>query len=189
MFIIKHLQCVVLLVTGILISQAFAQPANLVLENLTISTTEFYEATNSITAGPNFTIASGGDVTLNAPTVTLKNMVFVVEGGELLVLSQTNVVNVKSDEPVLPNEFILNQNYPNPFNPSTKISYSVPNESHISLVVFDLLGQEVFPLVDEIKKPGYYEEEFDATSLPSGVYFYRLQAGDFVKTKKMMLMK
>ena len=151
MFIIKHLQCVILLVTGILISQAFAQPANLVLENMTISTTELFEATNSITVGSNVTITSSGNVTLDAPAVTLKDMVFVIEGGELLVLSQTTAVDVKSEGLVIPNEFVMNQNYPNPFNPSTKISYSVPNESHISLVVFDFLGQEVFLLVDELK--------------------------------------
>jgi hypothetical protein len=85
--------------------------------------------------------------------------------------------------------FSLNQNYPNPFNPTTTIKYSIPEMSKVSLTLFNLLGEEVATLVNEEKVAGYYTVEFNASSLSSGVYFYRLQAGSFTETKKMVLMK
>ena len=89
----------------------------------------------------------------------------------------------------LPAGFILEQNYPNPFNPSTKISWQSPVSSHQTLKVFDILGNEAATLVNEYRDAGAYETELDATSLASGIYFYQLQAGSFVETKKMMLLK
>ena len=93
------------------------------------------------------------------------------------------------DEDIFVNPFSLSQNYPNPFNPSTKIKYSVPQSSIVLLKVFDVLGDEIATLVDEEKPAGTYEVEFDGNGLTSGLYFYRLQAGSFVATKKMLLMK
>ncbi len=92
-------------------------------------------------------------------------------------------------EVIVPTEYILKQNYPNPFNPSTKIEYGISEQSFVDLRVYDILGNEVAGLVKEEKPVGSYEVEFDATSLPSGIYFYQLQAGSFVETKKMVLMK
>ena len=99
----------------------------------------------------------------------------------------------------LPVSFSLSQNYPNPFNPSTVIRFQVPAASHVRLVVFDILGREVNVLVNEQKTPGTYEVKFSAnggstsgggaSGLASGVYFYRMQAGDFVDTKKFVLLK
>lgn len=89
----------------------------------------------------------------------------------------------------MPNELELSQNYPNPFNPSTKISWQSPVSSHQILKVFDVLGREVATLVNEFKDAGYHEVEFNAAGLLSGVYFYRLQAGDYVETKKMILIR
>lgn len=86
-------------------------------------------------------------------------------------------------------EFILNQNYPNPFNPSTTISWQVPVGSWQTLKVYDLLGREVATLVDEFKPAGSYEVEFDASHLSSGGYFYQLKAGEYVETKKLILLK
>ncbi len=91
--------------------------------------------------------------------------------------------------PPLPMTFALEQNYPNPFNPRTEIRYQVSGVSHIRLIVYDLLGREVETLVNEIKMPGTYEAGFDASSLASGVYFYRLQADGFVQTKKLLLIR
>ena len=93
-----------------------------------------------------------------------------------------------------PKGFVLEQNYPNPFNPVTTIKYSIPNveENNYSLVqlkVYNLLGQEVATLVSEQQAPGIYESEFDGSNLASGIYIYKLQAGSFVSTKKLMLMK
>jgi hypothetical protein len=89
----------------------------------------------------------------------------------------------------LPTEFNLEQNYPNPFNPNTKIRYSVPHTSKVIIKVFDILGNEIETLVNEEKTAGTYEITWYAESLPSGVYFYRLQAESFIETKKMILMK
>jgi len=88
-----------------------------------------------------------------------------------------------------PQEFRVHQNYPNPFNPSTQIRYEVPRPSSVLLRVYDLLGQEVATLVNEAKQPGRYEVQWNAERFSSGVYFYRLQAGDYVETKKLLLLK
>ncbi|MBX2993095.1 MAG: T9SS type A sorting domain-containing protein [Bacteroidetes bacterium] len=89
----------------------------------------------------------------------------------------------------VPYEFRLEQNYPNPFNPTTAISYQLSAVGHVTLKVFDVLGREVATLVDEVKHAGRYSAFFDATGLPSGVYFYRLTAGSQVETKRMMVLK
>lgn len=83
----------------------------------------------------------------------------------------------------------LYENYPNPFNPTTKIKYSILNPSTVSLKVYDSFGREVATLVDETKPEGFYETEFDASNLSSGIYFYQLKNNNFVDTKKMMLIK
>jgi hypothetical protein len=88
-----------------------------------------------------------------------------------------------------PKIFGLEQNYPNPFNPTTGIRYQVAGASDVRLEVFDMLGRKVATLVNERQSAGAYSVNFNATSLASGVYFYRLQAGSFVETKKMMLVK
>ncbi|MEO8230753.1 MAG: T9SS type A sorting domain-containing protein, partial [Ignavibacteriota bacterium] len=106
------------------------------------------------------------------------------------ILKVTGIpVGVENEITSLPEEYLLSQNYPNPFNPSTKISWQSPVGSHQSLKVYDILGNEVATLVDEYKPAGSYEVEFDASRLTSGIYFYRLQAGSFVETKKMILLK
>jgi hypothetical protein len=92
-------------------------------------------------------------------------------------------------ENLAPAAFVLEQNYPNPFNPSTIISYSVPVKTHITLKVFNSLGKEISTLVNEEKVAGNYGIVLNAINLASGVYFYRLQAGDFVDTKRMVLLR
>jgi photosystem II stability/assembly factor-like uncharacterized protein len=88
-----------------------------------------------------------------------------------------------------PVSFSLIQNYPNPFNPSTTIKYELPKASHVNVSVYDMLGHEVLVLVNERKAPGSYDVKFDGTGLSSAVYFYRLQAGDFVQTRKLLLLR
>jgi hypothetical protein len=88
-----------------------------------------------------------------------------------------------------PKAFALSQNYPNPFNPATVISYQLPVSSQITLKVYDVLGREVVTLVNEPKAAGNYTATFDASKFSSGIYFYRLQAGSFIQTKKMVLVK
>ncbi len=95
----------------------------------------------------------------------------------------------EKDNGEIPTAFALEQNYPNPFNPTTAISYQLPVIGFVTLKVYDLLGREVATLVNETKAPGNYEVNFNASNLPSGVYFYRLKAEEFVETKKMILLK
>ena len=89
----------------------------------------------------------------------------------------------------VPSNYLLYQNYPNSFNPTTVVKYQIPELSFATLKVYDVLGKEIATLVNEEKAAGTYAVEFDATSIPSGIYFYKLQAGNFVETKKMILMK
>ncbi len=108
-------------------------------------------------------------------------------------------VGIAENETTLPIEYALKQNYPNPFNPSTRINYQIPDGGLVSLQVYNLLGEVVATLVNEEKPAGSYEVEFsakggsasggDASSLPSGIYFYKLQTGSFVETKKMVLLR
>jgi len=103
-------------------------------------------------------------------------------------LSQV-VTNTEDETNLQPKEFSLEQNYPNPFNPSTRIQYQVSGVSHINLKVYDVLGNEVATLVNEEKQAGSYEVDFNASQLTSGVYFYTINAGSFVETKKMILLR
>jgi hypothetical protein len=89
----------------------------------------------------------------------------------------------------IPAEYILHQNYPNPFNPVTKIKYEIPKSGFVSLKIFDVLGREVRQLVSEVKSKGVYSVDFNASSLPSGIYFYKLETENFVSVKRMILIK
>ena len=106
------------------------------------------------------------------------------------ILCKINFVptSVEHNE-LLPTEFLLSQNYPNPFNSSSVIKYSIPQLTQVKLQIFNTLGEEIGTLVNEEKTVGTYELNWNAVNLPSGVYFYRLQAGNFVQTRKMILLK
>lgn len=110
-----------------------------------------------------------------------------VKGEAIKVNSSTDVANENINE--MPYQITLNQNYPNPFNPSTVISYQLPASSEVQLEIFDMTGRKVADLVKGKKQAGTHEITFDASSLSSGIYVYRLQAEDFVETKKLMLIK
>jgi hypothetical protein len=129
-----------------------------------------------------------------------KNRNIFVTGGSnsafvTIKYSQPNSIKKISTE--VPSEFNLSQNYPNPFNPSTKIKFDIPDfplmkgarGMSVRLTIYDLLGREVATLVHEPLQPGTYEVEFDGTNYPSGVYFYRLTAGNYTNTKKLVLLK
>jgi len=91
--------------------------------------------------------------------------------------------------PEIPTQYTLGQNYPNPFNPTTTIIYGLPEDSPVVIKIYDVLGAEIIKFTEEYKSAGYYKVNFDASSLPSGIYFYRIQAGDFIEIKKMVLLK
>ncbi|MCC7159583.1 MAG: T9SS type A sorting domain-containing protein, partial [Ignavibacteria bacterium] len=99
------------------------------------------------------------------------------------------VVGINNPISQIPNTYKLEQNYPNPFNPTTNIKFGLPNAGNVKLVVFDILGREVTTLVNEYKIAGIYTVDFDASMYSSGVYFYRIESGDFSQTKKMLLIK
>jgi photosystem II stability/assembly factor-like uncharacterized protein len=99
------------------------------------------------------------------------------------------VVTAVTNKNKLPSQFVLNQNYPNPFNPSTNINYSLPTSGLVLIKVYDILGREIKTLVNGYKSAGNYSVSFEASRLASGVYFYRMQAGNFVQTKKLLLLK
>jgi hypothetical protein len=103
-------------------------------------------------------------------------------------LTSSGVMEI-CDNITIPGNYNLQQNFPNPFNPSTKILYSVPQSSTVQIKVFDVIGNEIETLVNEEKPVGTYELTWYAEGLPSGIYFYQLRAGNFVETKKMVLMK
>ena len=98
-------------------------------------------------------------------------------------------VGVENEIAGLSAEFSLSQNYPNPFNPETVIEYSLPKLGDVSLVVYNLLGEEVTILVNESISAGNHQVIWDASNVASGIYFYHLQAGNFVQTRKMVLLK
>ena len=116
------------------------------------------------------------------------------DGGRILNTTTGGISFIEEIELKQPSNFYLTQNYPNPFNPVTKIKFEIPGQARndntlVTLKIYDLLGREIATLINEEKPAGKYEVEFNATNLPSGIYFYRIQAGDFIKTRKMVLLR
>jgi hypothetical protein len=116
------------------------------------------------------------------------NTIYTNGGLYIKLIDSPTIIEGTEDEN-LPTEFTLDQNYPNPFNPVTTMQYSIPQRSNVILKVYDVLGNEVATLVNEEKPAGSYEVEFSAAGLSSGIYFYQLQAVNFVETKKMILLR
>ncbi|MGB6034137.1 MAG: T9SS type A sorting domain-containing protein, partial [Bacteroidota bacterium] len=111
------------------------------------------------------------------------------ENQRVLRFSPTAPVSVDPGDVSAPGRFALHQNYPNPFNPVTVIQYDLSERSHVTLRVFNVLGEDVATLVDEVQGAGHRSVDFVGAGLPSGVYLYRLNAGGFVETKKMSLVR
>jgi len=107
------------------------------------------------------------------------------EGGVILGLEDNPAVI----QNIIPDDFVLQQNYPNPFNPITTIQYKLPQRSEVQIIIYDLLGRKVIALVSETQDAGYKTVQWDATNVPSGMYFYQIRAGEFVQTRKMVLLK
>jgi len=124
------------------------------------------------------------DVERNASINKKDTIEFMITDGSGIMMTKSFIFSY-----TVPKEFKLEQNYPNPFNPSTTIQYQLPEESKVTLKVYDILGGEVATLVNEEQDAGYKEVKFNATNCASGMYVYRLSAGNFISTKKMMLLK
>jgi len=147
------------------------------------------------------TFGSGGGMVSgenNAGTVTVGQLVIGSSQNEsntvyagLWYAAYTPVVTSVDfkDDNGMPFEYRLEQNFPNPFNPSTVIQFSVPEQTHVALVVYDLLGRQVLNLVDSDLSAGNYSVTFDASGLSSGVYIYRLEAGSYINTKRLVYTK
>ena len=115
-----------------------------------------------------------------------------LKNGEEIRITNNKITSIEVSGKIiggLPISYELYQNYPNPFNPTTTIKFAVPKESQVDLSIYNILGELVSTLVNEELKPGYYEYEFNAPSLSSGVYIYRINTGDFVQSKKMVILK
>lgn len=112
----------------------------------------------------------------------------VGNGGSISKMTEAPV-GISSSNNGIPNEYTLEQNYPNPFNPVTTINYSIPKACHVQITLYDVTGKKITGIVDEYKPAGTYSINFDASHLASGMYFYRIEAGDFAAVKKMMLVK
>ena len=124
---------------------------------------------------------------------TLDNELWLAAGDGLYTTYDTTATSLDNTD-YLPRDFALHQNYPNPFNPSTNISYSLPLACHVTLILYDIIGNKIATLVNEEKNPGTHNYQVSIRQLTdyplsSGVYFYRLVAGEFVSTKKMTLLK
>ncbi len=113
----------------------------------------------------------------------------VADSGIILKTTNGGVLTAINIAPVLPDKIELLQNFPNPFNPLTKISYKLPAGNFIILKIYDNLGREIKTIVNEYQDAGLHSVTFDGKNLPSGIYYYKLQAGDFRLTKKLVLLK
>jgi hypothetical protein len=133
--------------------------------------------------GKSLVIDSSGNAYISGVYQTNISNLFVTK------LNMSAVTFVKPNILVVPNKFELFQNYPNPFNPSTTINFSVPKTSLVTIKVYNILGKELSTLVNEEKSAGNYSVQFFGSKLSSGIYFYRMQAGSFSQTKKLLLLK
>ena len=133
---------------------------------------------NSIVTGFFFGTATFGDTTLSS-----------AGSADIFIAKLASGVTGIAEEFALPRSFNLSQNYPNPFNPKTQIEYSLPKSSDVIITVYDALGRKAQTLVNKFQTAGSHSVSFDGRGLSSGIFFYRLEAGNFVETKKMLLMK
>lgn len=124
---------------------------------------------------------------VNADLTTSTN--YQVQSGFWYMYYQDVITSVNDHQEIIPTVFKLEQNYPNPFNPSTMIRFAVPERNNVLIRIYDILGGEVLTLVNEELDAGWYERKFDAGSLSTGVYIYRMQAGSYISTKKMLMLR
>lgn len=149
-----------------------------------ILTTSLIYSQSSIVYEIGTTIDFGDGADICADTIIINGK---KSGNGVFCVSPTAIENISDLS--LPEEYSLSQNYPNPFNPTTNIYYQIPNAGIVTLNIYNVLGDEIAVLVNEEKPAGNYEVIFNASQLSSGIYFYKIQAGSFIVTKKMQLLK
>lgn len=171
---------------------------NATTQTIIVSPNTTTNYTVTITDECNSTISD--EVTVNVVDVRCgNNKILVCHNGHTICISPNAVPahlahgdylgNCGDQYVTMPTEYELHDNYPNPFNPVTSIKYSLPFDSKVSIKIFDVIGREIATLVNDNQKAGYYSVDFNASNLSSGIYFYRMIAGDFVAIKKMVLVK
>ena len=150
--------------------------------------------------GATFLTSDGGDSWINltgrtsnqlyaVKMINDKTAILAGESGNIIKMKFDILTHIMEQKTEIAQDYELKQNYPNPFNASTKIEFSIVKREHVILKVYDILGREVKTLVNEEKQAGDYEVAFDASHLASGIYLYSMKAGDFIKTRKLVLMK
>jgi len=142
----------------------------------------FSQSSFTLDAGTSLGVLTGADLCANS----INGSGIIYGGGTIcggLVIIEPAVQNE------IPQTYALNQNYPNPFNPVTTILYQIPNAGDVKITVFNILGQEVLAPVNNYQAAGYYRIQFDASHLASGIYIYKIETGDFVKSMKMSVVK
>ncbi|MDR3668411.1 MAG: T9SS type A sorting domain-containing protein, partial [Ignavibacteriaceae bacterium] len=139
--------------------------------------------------GKNWTMVGLKDNIINSLVVAGDNLFAATDSACVWRCPLSELTAVNKEVNAIPKDFTLSQNHPNPFNPTTTISYSLPSSSNIKLIVYNTLGQSIKTLESGYKPAGNYSINFNAYSLPSGIYFYKLEAGPLSQIKKMMLIK
>jgi len=170
----------------------FIRDVHFVNENISWAVGDSGVILNTTDGGDNWSSqTSGTEEILTSVCFVNQNTGWIVGYSGIMLKTTNGGVSFVEEQEIdeIPTDFSLSQNYPNPFNPSTKIRYSVPQSSNVVIKVFDVLGNVIEILVDKEKPLGTYEITLYAENYPSGVYFYRLQAGSFVETKKMVLLR
>ncbi|MBN2396055.1 MAG: T9SS type A sorting domain-containing protein, partial [Candidatus Atribacteria bacterium] len=139
---------------------------------------------------------SWSQVQVDTEPIVARDIIFVDENngwllcdGKIYHTTTGGLSNIKNQTAEIPTVYSLEQNYPNPFNPTTTIKYQLPESGFVSLKIYDMLGREITELVNQFQPAGTYSVNFDANNLASGIYFYRIEANNFVNVKKMVLMK
>ena len=150
----------------------------------------FENSAGDIIGVSNEVASSGGKtVYLASPFETISRFEDQYELLKNILIYFDITVGLENEQNVMPKSTVLSQNYPNPFNPVTVIEYTLQKSIRVTFVIFNLSGKEVSRLVDAEQSAGNHKIIWDASNVASGIYFYRLQAGDFVQTKKMVLLK
>jgi hypothetical protein len=165
-------------------SQLTATVKPSIATNTAITWTSSNEAIATVSSTGLVTGIEAGKATI---TVTTQNIGKTATC--FVTVVKTTGVELPANMRELPHSFMLKQNYPNPFNPSTMISFDLPKKSFVSLKAFDVLGREAASILSEEMSAGSYTRQWNANGLPSGIYFYRLQADNFVDTKKLILLR
>jgi hypothetical protein len=170
---------------------------NIMVFSLTVSGDTVFAGTygggvfRSTDNGINWLLVNNGLTSASVYSLALlgTNIYAGTDGAGVWKCPISGLSGASSEVNVLPDDFTLFQNYPNPFNPGTIISYSLPSASIVKIIVYNTLGQKVKLLENSFKQPGNYSVTFNASDLPGGIYFYKLDAGQFSQSKKMMLIK